>query len=224
MENVTEADTVDEHPRPGEPIGFWEAISSASIVSLAWSLIAAVLVAAIAGSVIVGRSPTYESQAVLLIDQPTSLATAGDPAAVEKLSRLRAKYLGLVQTQTILEPTADRAGLPLSVVSAAVVAPRVPPPTLTFVVAAQGGDRQQVRRITEALAATVVDFVEEELRSAGIPPEERYGFEIVNPATRASRIDDDTAASLTAAAVSGLITLAIVYTGVQLLTARRRLG
>lgn len=214
---------VGEEPRPGGSIGFWEAVGTGSTASLVWALAAAIFVAAISGIVIIERSPTYQSQAVLLIDQPTALAAEGEGEAILKLSRLRAKYQGLVQTRTLLEPTAERAQLPLTVVAESVVEPTVPAPTLTFVVAARGGDRERVHQITEALAATLVAYVNDELEEAGVPPAERYRFEVVNPATPGSKFDDDTAASLTVAAASGLVTLAVVYVGVQLLASRRRL-
>ncbi len=211
----------DLSPAPGQAT-VWETIAVPSRANFLLALIVASLIAALAPAVVLGRSATYESQATLLIDQPLSLATAGDGGIVEKLSRLRLKYSGLADTTALLEPAATDLD---TSVAALRDGSRVltPENTLTLVVVGSGPDADTSRVRANAVAAALIGYVINEHELNAIPAVDRFELRLVNEATSGARVSPDARSARAASLLGGLLGLLIAYVALQLLTSRRRL-
>lgn len=153
----------------------------------AWMLAAAAaaLIAILgAGLLVLPSGPVWQSRAALLIDQPQAIAVSQDPGIIEKLSRLRFKYAGLVGTTDFAElvearaPDAGNAQLLAS----------VPPDSLLLHVGARG-DRDAVQDLSDAAAATLIRYVERELDGLKLEPAQRFTLSVVSPATAPQRLD-----------------------------------
>src|SRR4051812_33357702 len=100
------------------------------------------------------RPPTYRSTAALLIDQPHQIATALDDGVVNKLARVRVKYVGLVGTEGFDRPLATQTGQSLGVVHNAVRATADPDSLLVLMSATLRNPSD-----AEALATAAADYL-----------------------------------------------------------------
>lgn len=125
---------------------------------------------------------TYQASATLTIDQVQGIAIADGPSIIEKLSRLRVKYAGIIGTRAFSEPVAERAGVPVDDVADALFT-NVPPVALVMSVGARDDDPEVARTVAQAAAEHLVAFVEREQEQAGIPADLRFEFRILTPAT-----------------------------------------
>ncbi len=149
-----------------------------AVISLAVGMLAGAAVALYAHS----RTPTYESSAVLLIDQQPAVFQTGDEGLLGKLSRLRYKYVGLVHTEAFARPVADDAGLPLPVVQGGLFA-TANPDNLLIVVTASLHDAADARQVAQLAADHLVDYIENEQFDAKVPANEQVSLSVVNAAT-----------------------------------------
>lgn len=202
-------------------MSIWQIIGAPSRLNFVLALTAACLIAALAPVMVLRRSPTYQSQATLLIDQPTALAAAGDGGFVEKLSRLRLKYSGIATTDAILEPAAASADTSVAALRNSIQVLN-PATTLTLVVVATARDGEVSRIRADAVAEGLSDFVVAEHNSYDIPPPNRFEFRLVNSASRGTRVGPSAGSARSASLFGGLVGLAGAYVVLQLATARRR--
>lgn len=214
-------------PQGSSPAGdlrdVWQTIAAPSRLNFVLALAAACLIAALAPVLVLRRSATYQSQATLLIDQPTALAAAGDGGFVEKLSRLRLKYSGIATTDAILEPAAASSGIPVGILRDSVQV-ITPPTTLTLVVAAKSSTREASRASATAVAKELIAFVSAEETTYNIAPANRFEFRLVNAAGQGRKIGPSPDSARSASLFGGLVGLAGAYVALQLVTARRRNG
>lgn len=178
-----------------DPADRWSRLAGGTVATgwfyaLGAVVVALLLVAGIAAAVL-GASATYRAQATLLIDQPAAIAAVPSPAVFDKLSKLRLKYAGLVTTQEFSAPIGRRAGLGEEVVADALFAD-VQVGTLLMTVGARAPQPQRAERIAATAAGFLVDYVQREQEAAGIPPEQRFTFEVVTPVEQAVRISNAT--------------------------------
>lgn len=156
-----------------------------------------VIVAALTGALVVvilaavalfGPRPVFQSRTTLAIDQVTGIAASDGPAVIEKLSRLRLKYAGLLTTDVFSRPISDELDLPEGRVERALFS-NTPPASLLLFVGGRDEDPTVARAVAETAAEQVVAYVEAEQAEAGIPAERRFTFTIVTPASQPSPID-----------------------------------
>lgn len=146
--------------------------------------VAAVLAVLAAGLLALPGGPVWQSRATLLIDQPQAIAVSQDPGIIEKLSRLRFKYAGLVGTADF----ADLVDDPTAEAGDAQLLASVPPDSLLLHVGARG-DRDTVQGLSDAGAAALIDYVDRELNELELAPEQRFTLTVVSPASAPQRLD-----------------------------------
>ena len=180
------ADSVADEPsaarsgrRPTTP-RFWIGLTAAAIAI-------GVVVAGIAAFAVHSGKKTYQSQALLEIDQARAVAVSPDDGIVAKLSRLRYKYAGLVRTQVFYGPLADSTGLPLGTVASSVYAV-VDPSSLLIGLGARGSNAAQAKTIAAAAADHLVSYAKNEQDGENVPKDAQVTFAIVTPAGNAVKI------------------------------------
>jgi capsular polysaccharide biosynthesis protein len=136
------------------------------------------------------RPATYQSTAVMLIDQASDLSTGADVGVVDKLSKLRIKYVGIVRTQVFADPVATAVGLPEPQVRHALRA-AIDPNSLLMTVSAITRNRQQSQTIAEEAGKQLVSYVQHEQDVVRVPDASRVTFTVVTPAGTAVRITPD---------------------------------
>lgn len=192
-----------------------------SIVRLLVALVAAVLVAAIVASVVGSRGERFGSQAILSIDQPTAVATSATPGVIDKLSKLRGKYVGLVRTNVIAGPVAKKLDLPIGRVRGALSA-SADPASLLLAVRAQDRDPAVAAKIAAAAAAQVRAYTAAEQSGLGIDAAQQYSFTLVVPAGGAAKIAPTRSRELQAGVLAGLLVGAAVYLALQVIAVQRK--
>lgn len=166
--------------------------------------VTAVLVTAVALAALLTGTPVWRSTAVLSIDQPRALAASDDAGIIDKLSRLRFKYVGLVGTDRLAVPVAKRLGEPVQQVRGRLSAEA----QLTdLLVRVSGTDdtRAGARRTTEALAAELLAQVKAEQAATGAPPAAQVQLSVVQGAVAQEQIAPGRTRSLAAAVLQGLL-------------------
>ncbi len=174
--------------------------------------LAVVAGAAAAGLAARGAAPTWQSTAILDIDQPRVVAAATDPAVLDKLSRLRFKYVGLVGTDRVAVPVATALGEDVGVVRSRISAVARPEDLLIRVVGT-APTAPEAKRTAAALSTGLVQLVAKEQRDDGIPPAEQVEVSLVDVAAPAQQIGPARAAiglvSLVGGALAGGLVLAV---------------
>ena len=171
----------------------WEdqpAVRGRSRVLAVLAVLALIVVAALAGlgaaELQHRRADSYRSQAVLLIDQEPGLTASLNDGLINKLIRLRLKYVDLVQTTSFSDPLATRLGLPAGRVRTALTA-TAPPSSLLVVVAADDKDREVSQRVAQAGAESLRDALAGSQAALGIPQAQQVTLTVVTPARPGSR-------------------------------------
>ena len=191
--------------------------------TLVVTVLVGVVVAALAGANTLNNDAVYRSRTLLSIDQPVGLAASVDGGLLDKLSRLRLKYADLVATPEIASGAAADLGIPVGQVASAV-STDAPQLSLTLVITARSHDRQMAVDIANASARSLVDYVANELETAGVEPAQRYEFKVLTPAVRAEKIEPTRDSALRAAVSFGLLALGATYVAFEVLgaAAKRR--
>lgn len=143
--------------------------------------------AALAGLLARSAAPTFTSTAVLDIDQPRVVAAASDGAVLDKLSRLRFKYVGLIGTDRIADPVAAALGEDVEQVRGRLGATALPSDLLIRVTGTTD-DEQTARRTADALATALAAFVTKEQADDGVPAAQRVVVEVVDVAAPAVQV------------------------------------
>lgn len=190
-------------------------------------LLAAVLFVvggAAAGLLARSAGPTWQSTAILDIDQPRVVAAAQDPAVLDKLSRLRFKYVGLIGTDRIAAPVAAQLGEDVTDVRHRLGGLAVPS-DLLIRVTGTADSPALARRTSDALATVLIDFVEQEQDDDAVPPAEQVQVELVDVAAPAVQIGPargavGIAALLGGALAAGICLLVAGLRGSSILTGR----
>lgn len=172
-------------------------------------LVSAVLVTALALAALLSGTPVWRSTAVLSIDQPRALAASDDAGVIDKLSRLRFKYVGLVGTDRLAAPVAARLQEPVTAVRGRLTAEAQ---ITDLLVRVSGTDdtRAGATRTTEALVAELVAQVKAEQAATGAPPPDQVQLTVVQGAVAQEQIAPGRARSLAAAVLLGLVAGAVV--------------
>ena len=132
------------------------------------ALIAAVLTAAVTSVVVPTTNRGYVSTALVSLDAPREIALARDNGILSKVSGVRYKYTGLVQTDVIAAPVAQELGVPIQQVRGRLSAV-ASPADLLMRLSCTGSDAQQSKRCANALSTAMVGYVTHEQTTNGIP-------------------------------------------------------
>jgi hypothetical protein len=159
---------------------FWIGLAAAAIAI-------GVLVGGVAAYAVHAGKKTFQSQAVLEIDQARAVAASPDDGVVAKLSRLRYVYAGLVRTESFYGPLARSANLDEGLVASSVYA-ITDPSSLLLVVGARGSNADQTMTIAAAAADHLVKFARDQQDTEGIPTQEQVTFAVVTPAGDPTKI------------------------------------
>jgi capsular polysaccharide biosynthesis protein len=189
-------------------------------LALALSLIVAALLAFVGASSVVKAPTTFHSSAVMLIDDPRALATAGDDGEMLKLNELRTKYSALVGTNLIAQPVATQLHLPVGEVLADVTAV-VPFQSLLLDITATGATPHFAERLAHATADELTTYVTDEGSLFNIPTEERYTITVIEPAKSATSNRPSHAYALTLGAGLAVVGFIVTFVLVQVLRRRR---
>jgi len=154
-----------------------------------------ILVALFVGAVVGGGSAygihrstkTFQSQALLEIDQPQAIAASGDEGVVAKLGRLRFKYAGLVRTQVFSGPVAQQLGLPQGLVASSLYA-LADQQSLLLAIGARTHNADQARLIAQAASQYLTSYVRDEQNRNSIPEAQQVTFSIATPAGAARQV------------------------------------
>jgi hypothetical protein len=185
----------DTHPRRPGPLTFLLAA------------LAAVLAAGVTGLAVRGGATTFTSTALLTIDQPQAVAAAGDGGVLDKLSKLRFKYVGLVPTDRLAEPVAARLKVPVGSVRGHLAA-FIRPTDLLLRVSCSETTAEPARTCADALGASLVAYVVKE--QTPIPPAQRIVMTQVQPAGFPARTGPHRSRSVGLAALAAALAAAVV--------------
>jgi hypothetical protein len=155
-------------------------------ILIAASLLAGLVVGLIAAFATRHGTPTFQSAALLEIDQPNAVALSPNDGVIAKLSRLRYKYAGLIRTEAFATPVAQGAGLPVGTVLGDVSA-GVDPQTLILAVIARTHDRTQAQQLAAAAAQELIDYTQREQDRLKVPTGDKVSFSLVTPAAQATK-------------------------------------
>jgi hypothetical protein len=169
----------------------------------------AVLAAAAAGLIVRGSSSTFTSTALVSIDEPRAVAAAGDGGVIDKLSRIRFKYAGLVPTDKLAAPVAQQLGVPIEQVRGRLSA-SVHITDLLLRLSCVEPDAGSARRCSDALATSMVAFVAREQSTNGIPPDQRLVMAPVQAAGPAVATGPRRTRTVGAAGLAGALGAAVV--------------
>lgn len=192
------------------------AVERFSIRNLTYALLAAVLLAGLSAAVTLRAPAEYRSAAVLLIDNPLALATAGDDATVNKLQQLRGKYATLANTELIARPVADELGIGVGeVIGATEVQPT--PATLSLLVTATGPDPGRARALAAAMSEEIGAFVQAEHATYGVAEADRFSIRVVQEASPATQTSPSSDRAVSSAALAFLVVVVLAYFALQLI-------
>jgi capsular polysaccharide biosynthesis protein len=171
-------------------------------------LASAVAVALVLGGLVGGAlwlgAPTYRSTAKLIIDQPGALAIAQSDGVIAKLAQLRLKYVDLVGTPVIEDPTAVQAGLPVGQLGGTLAA-AADPASLLLTVTADSGNAGRARTLADGAAASLSAFVTQEQVKGNVPANLRVTLTVVDPASKASKVSPSLLRTVLVAVVVALL-------------------
>lgn len=214
---VTGADTVDHWQGR-----LWQALRTAPGPALRLGLLVAVVLG-LAGAAAELRGPTtYSSKAVMLIDDPYQLATAGTDGQLVKLEALRVKYSALIDTSAIAKPVADQLHLPVGAVLQSVSG-LVPLDSLLMDVDATWSTPKEATLLAQATAKEVTAYVAAEDATYGIPAKDQFTLTVIDPAATATPSGPSAAHALVLGVGLAVLGLVLGFGAAQLVRNRRLL-
>lgn len=185
------------------------------------AVVTAVLVTAAVLAAMLSATPVHSSTAVLAIDQPGALAASDDAGVIEKLSRLRFKYVGLVETDRVATPVAERLKEPLEDVRGRLSA-EAELQDLLVRVSGTDDTAAGAKRTATALAEALIAQVAAEQKALAAPESLKVSFAMVRPAIDSEQLAPSRARALAVALLLGLLAGAVVGAGLLLTRGFRR--
>jgi hypothetical protein len=173
------------------------------------TVVAAVLAAGLTGLAVRGGSTTYTATALVSVDEPRAVAAAGDGGVLDKLSRIRFKYVGLVPTDKLAVPVAERLSQPVDLVRGRLSA-SASPVDLLLRLSCTEPQARPARRCADALAASMVAFVTQEQASQGIPAAQQLVMAQVQAAGPPAATGPHRSRTAGLALLAGLLAAAVV--------------
>ncbi|MCU1594811.1 MAG: hypothetical protein JWO12_2203 [Frankiales bacterium] len=181
----------------------------ASALALLLAAVAATLVAGLTGVAVHANAGDLTSTALVSIDEPQAIASSTDGGVIEKLSRVRLKYISLVSTDRIAVPVATSLHLPVDRVREHLSGAALPT-DLLLRLSCTGTVANKARACANALATAVVAYADQEQSRFQIPAAQRVILAKVQPAGEATRASSGPAKTLGAAVLAGGLAAALV--------------
>ncbi len=200
----------------------WIAIATPSLANFVIAAVAGLLFAGLAMASIMRQAPVYRSTAVMLLDQPVQIAL-GNEGAVVKLNILRGKYTAILTTNAVMEPAAEKAGVPVGLMRASQ-RPTYTAEALTIYPAVESDDPQLAQLMAQASAEALSEYVTAEQAATGLGANQQLSLRIIQDAGPGRKVSPQLAKARQAAIVAGAAGLILAYVGLQLGSAKRRLG
>ncbi len=215
----------DEPDHGSRPADDWQrrvvrALGMTPRLAVVLGLIVAALLSLTGAWSVMRAQTTWRSTAVMLIDDPPALATAGDDGQLLKLDGLRLKYAALVSTDLFAQPVATQLHLPVGDVLGSVTA-IVPNESLLMDVTATWSTPRVAQRLAQSMAGEVNSFVTYESEAYNIPNVDRYTFIVIDPATAATADRPSHAHALTLAVGLAVAGFAVTFVATQFWRHRR---
>jgi capsular polysaccharide biosynthesis protein len=164
-------------------------------------------------------TPTYESRAAVLVDQPFAITFSGDQGVIQKLAGLRLKYVGLVSTSRVVSPVAERVGMPATELSATLSA-FIDPNSLLLYVVARTSDADTAIEIATEIAEQLNTDADRKQDTFNIPTERRFTLNTVN-ISAAEKVAPTARRVVAVSVLSGALALAVALAIVGVLRVRR---
>jgi capsular polysaccharide biosynthesis protein len=190
-----------------------------SVMAGAVALVLALVLGGAAYKVVGNRNPTFLATTATLLDEPQAVALSKDSGVIDKLSRLRFKYSGILRSDDIIDPVAKELGVDRGVVAGAVVSQGDTGSLLLFV-GARTRDPELAVRMANALAKQLSAYVAKEQVDQKIPALLRVEMRIVAPARYSAQLTPTKRQKQVAGLGTMLATLAVVLGAADI--ARRR--
>lgn len=190
------------------------------IVSLLTAVLLAVTAGAVAFVAVAHRDQTYLASTATLLDQPTAIARSQNPGVIDKLSRLRFKYAGILRSDSVVDPVAAKLNMNRGAVAGSIVS-RGDTGSLLLFVGARATTRQKAVQLSNELARQLAAYIAKEQSEAAIPPIDRVSLRVVAPARGAALVSPTTRQRYVATA-GAIVVVLVLSLGVADLVRRRR--
>jgi capsular polysaccharide biosynthesis protein len=192
-----ETDPLTSRPGFSLPI---EITAITAILALALALLAG------AGAALYQRSrpSNYISIAVLLIDQPTTVATIPDVGPLIKLQQLRYQYADLVRTDVIADPVSRQVHLPVSRVEGDLTA-LVPLASFTISIVGTSKSPSESNLVTQAATAELINYVAKGQKNLGLAPTNYVVLDEVTTPHAGVKVSPSTTKVLVSAAIAFVV-------------------
>ena len=202
----------------GRPRSLWDTAFEFNRANFVAALICGVLVAALAGAIVLTRPAKYESTATVAVDQPALIASGGD-RVIDKLQRIRVKYAPLLKTDVMTEPLAKQLGTTPADLRSTLSA-TTPADNVLIVVKATTGSRTQSQNYAAKAADLLASYAKDEQARDSVPPSQQFQLVVVDQARPGTKTEPSQVRAFAFALVAGLIALGVVYVALQLLRPR----
>jgi capsular polysaccharide biosynthesis protein len=180
------------------------------VVLIAISLVIAI-VAMLGGYELARRHhPTFRSQAAISLDQPLKIAASPNDGEIDKLSRLRTTYIGVVKFDSVVDAVAKEVHLSRGQVRSRVFA-AADPSSLVLIVGATDHTTTSARRVATALANEVIVYIQQQQDKYKIPDADRISATMVVAPATAPQVAPTKRKEVTSGVVAGLIAFLVVY-------------
>lgn len=201
-------------PRPA----LRDLLSRSSVAAVA--LVAAVLGGAVGDLVVEQRPAVYAAQSAVTLDQPLTISQSQDAGVVDKLSRLRLKYAGVLRSDQVVGAVATATAQSAGTVRGALFTGQDPDSLILFI-GARGSSPRLALSLANAYAQQLQRFVQHEQTSNAIAPRDRLTLDILVPARFAAHISPTRRQRLVGA-VGAAVVAALLVLGLAALPRRRR--
>lgn len=182
-------------------------------------LLALAVGAGIGAGLVQSRRPdSFRSQAVLLLDQEPALTASPSDGLINKLVRLRLKYVDIVQTTTFSDTVATTLSLGPGRVHSALSAVALPA-SLLVRVSAQDRDAAVAQRIAQTAAESLRDTLSNSQNALSIKPGQQVTLTVVTPARLGTRT---TPAEGRVRLIGGVVGGGVLLAGLVVLDVLRR--
>jgi capsular polysaccharide biosynthesis protein len=208
---------------PPQPIWFDRLLASlkgaaATIVAIA--ILLGFLVAGLTYHFAGKKDPVYVSTAATLLDQPRTIGLAENSGIIDKLSRLRFKYAGILRSDDVVDAVAKKVGVPRGVAAGAIVT-RGDTGSLLLYVGARSGDPKKALALANAFAQQLSSYVVTEQLQAKIPEQQRLTLKVVAPA-RTTALVSPTKKQRYVSGLGAGLAVGVAFAGVADVVRRRR--
>lgn len=201
-------------PRPA----LRELLTRSSLAAI--TVVVAVLGGAVGDVAVELRPDVYAAQTAVTLDQPLTISQSQDAGVVDKLSRLRLKYAGVLRSDEVVGAVATSTGQSAGTVRGALFTGQDPASLLLFIGARAGSPRLALR-LANAYAQQLQQFVQHEQTSNAIAPRDRLTLDILVPARYAAHVSPTRRQRLVGA-VGAAVVAALLVLGLAALPRRRR--